>query len=218
LGVDSVEDNLDEWPRGLRIFAGTYENDTWNEVQGFAEQMSLRRWIRHWLRDQWRNDPDSPDRFWVIQFTVPRDRIGQTIFFRIEYDIPGHGVHPSSPKEGSGKVLLTVVAPCSKADSDRVAGSFVCAAEAEGDYNRATFLADSLIPLGWRDLAGLESASGAAFQIDSTEKGLQFFDLNYEANGRTMTFGKKLSPESERQLYLQRRARIVDKINQQQQR
>jgi len=148
---------------------------------------------------------------------IPEDIVGQQIFFKATYVHETLGTLVNRIPEGYARNRLTVVAPCSQKDRDRALGSYVQYAFAGGKPERALALADSLIPLGWRDLAGLAAASIAAQDVGQLQRSLEYLDLNYSANGKTDFFNSSGSFEREAEKYQSIRQGILRKIEQQRQ-
>ena len=209
-GVDA----FDKWPEGLTIDVGIYENDEWKKVPDIAESLRFQKWTR--LAGPKLNQPGDRDLSWMFLFTIPEDLVGKTVWFQAKYMLTDKRVIASelntdglNPK----KILVSVVAPCSDTDRDKIAGTYVTAERSAQHYDRAMAIADSLIPLGWRDLAGLGAAKGAASAVGDAEKELMYLDLNYEANGRIAEFHKDMTDDAARDIYLTVRQEILNKIS-----
>ncbi|MCX6600972.1 MAG: hypothetical protein NT025_05350 [bacterium] len=223
-----------EWPEGVTIEAGIITDTNWVVIPGLVERMHLQRW--HYRSDIYEDSlwkatgkqvsrtvrSHGTTRGGMFTFVAPEDLAGQEIFFTAIYtnDTLGTAAYSLPPSKGAayGNRLL-VVSPCSQKDRDRVIGSKIFYADMGGDYVTAVALADSLIPLGWRDLAGLDGAAHAAEYLGQPEKALQYIDLNFAANGRLYTLWStgQASSSSEVRTYQRRRADIQRAIENQQQ-
>ena len=212
-----------EWPQGLTIEAGIITGSEWAIVTNLADRMNLKRWIRgSFLREDslWRATGKemseiSKDTTWRFTFEIPEDLVGQQLFFKATYEHPVFGTLVNSiPAQFGNK--LTIVEPCSQKDRDRALGSAIVYANLGGDFAQALLLADSLIPLGWRDLAGLEFAAQAAEYFGDLEKSIEYMDLNFQANGRIRSYPSTPSPR-DTQIYRQRRESIMQTLQEQQQ-
>jgi hypothetical protein len=191
-----------KWPSGLTIEAGTVSRSGCSIVAGLVDRLHFRRWHFQAEPSKPRSRPltggrqlEKPrDSSWRFTFEVPEDLVGQHLFFCAMYVHPPSDtlVSPicgSTADEVDQRSRITVVEPCSPKDCDRATGAAVFYANLGGDHARAVALADSLIPLGWRDLAGLEAAAQSAEWLGLPQKSLKYVDLNFSANGRISSLG-----------------------------
>jgi hypothetical protein len=210
-----------DWPQDLTIEAGTVIGYEWRIVPGLSDRLHLQRW--NWfttLREDsiWRSTGKEPsdlaiDTTWYFTSEVPADLVNQRLFFQVTLKHPIYGTLENliPPSWESGGNAVTIVAPCSEKDRDRALGAAVYYADMGGDRMKAVALADSLIPLGWRDLAGLEAATQAEVSLREDEKSLQYLDLNFAANGR-VCFGIGETGEAARERYESRRKETLEVI------
>jgi hypothetical protein len=212
------------WPTGLIIEAGYISGSDWMVIPGLATRLHLQRW--NWasaLREDslWKATGKemsslSTDTTWRFTFEVPEDLTGRQLFFKATYTHRALGilVNPVPELSTISRNRLTVVAPCSQVDRDRARGSAVFYSEKGGDYLRAVAIADSLIAIGWTDLAGLEAATQAAGFLRQPQKSLEYLELNYSTNHRIsfFSFSQPLTPDKEAEKYQQKRQQLMHVI------
>jgi hypothetical protein len=204
------------WPQGLTLEAGTISGSEWAIVPGLIDRLNIQRWnLAMALREDslWRIRGGEASEFlkdtsWLFTFEIPDDLAGQQLFFKATYIHPSLGTLSNPIPDGTStfsRNRLTIVAPCSQKDRDRILGSRVQYAFCGGDNAKALALTDSLILQDWRDLGGLQAASCAAEVLGELKKSVEYLDLNYSANGRTDFYTKALSHEQEEEIYQRQR-------------
>lgn len=210
------------WPDGLIIEAGLMRNGVVRMESGLAESMEIERWIDGFDQNAdsiWRatgQEPQNSGLFvsgaWTFSFTVP-NRPGDTIVFVVRLEKDGETI---SSKTGAdllqSKRFFVVASPCTHSDSSRVYSTFVISDAMGKRESRAMLLADSLIKVGWSEVAGLQFATVAATIIGDPEKALQYLDYNYMTNGRVDIFSLAETPERRESEYNRIRSTIVRQV------
>lgn len=216
------------YPPGLEVEAGLIENDNWNVVPGLVERLDLRRIVYSWAQYEdslWKTNGTPVSEMtlsqngqydWRFSFVVPYDLAGTEIFFTASYHDKSIGtvsyrIPPPIPAQYGNRLMI--VAPCSRADTGRVLGSSLFYQDLAGDYEQVVIAADSLVKLGWGDLAGLVAAAHAANKLGMPEKELFFLDSCFMANHRIRFLVPAGPPDMERQTYEARRQDVLMSIS-----
>jgi hypothetical protein len=152
-------------------------------------------------------------------FTAPEEYTNQRVYFRVTYSDPRLGVLRNHISADSSifveSAFITIVSPCNDKDRQAAQGTYVWEANQAGLHQRALQIADSLIALGWHDVAGLQWAEQSAMFLNRPADQLRYLELNFETNGKITT--ERATPEEQARVYQENRRYLLDEIRKEQQ-
>jgi hypothetical protein len=113
---------------------------------------------------------------------VPADLVGHTVTIRALFHHGGLSLQ-STPERGN--LPISIIAPCDRADTARIVGSWVFVAWASNDSNRVITLADSMLACNLSDAIAWNYAHTTALRLAQFNKALAYLDRMYQDFGVT---------------------------------
>jgi hypothetical protein len=216
------------WPEGLVIEVGRLLSpaDTFQSSASLRNRMQIEYYVTEMqarVDSLWRATGQEPPfgmtaPAYHFAFQVPPELADHYLCVSAEWDHPKYG-HLRAGKPACLRILV----PCSESAQHYVWSTQVVKAYDLKKYDKAIALADSFITTGWHDLNGLIWAEIAAQHARRYDDAIRLLDLCFAVN-RTVSYsmvGREATAsaptETDRRLYEQARARIVELKSQQEQ-
>jgi hypothetical protein len=111
---------------------------------------------------------------------IPDDLAGHTVTIRALYR---HGDMDLETRPPTQDQLISVIAPCDKADTARIVASRLFVAWASNDSDRVITLADSMLACDLSDAIAWNYARTTALRLGQYEKALAYLDRMYQDFG-----------------------------------